>query len=337
MTNSATSLPKSNSQRRNALTLVEMLIGMAITLLMMAAVVNLFANIGSGIRLRQATIEMSAELRDVRAKLFNDLTHATCPTLPWQRPDEDSGYFEIVEGNRYSDRQPSALVERQFAQWRAGIRSFSDSWQPTSCNGGANITDATGLGDYDDIIAFTVRQNNAPFKGRTYDPNTSSITNIESSVAEVIWFAMWKTNRIPGSLEEPGMRTIYRRQLLVAPWANLDYFNTTIPPDASNVFTLRNSFDQFYQECDVSVRVEQVAPNTYRWVANSLGDLAKRENRFGHYSSSVAFPLGIPTSIPLSTWQSSIERNSWGSQWISAAFGRQSLGRRPDDRECSRL
>ncbi len=83
---------------RLALTLVEMLIGMAITLLMMAAIVNLFANIGSGVRIRRAAMEMGGQLRLVRATLFNDLAGATCRALPWHREYEDAGYIEIIEG-----------------------------------------------------------------------------------------------------------------------------------------------------------------------------------------------------------------------------------------------
>src|SRR3972149_2376877 len=47
-------------------TLVEMLVAMAITLVMMAAVVTLFANVSNSVRNRRATIEMSNQLRHVR-------------------------------------------------------------------------------------------------------------------------------------------------------------------------------------------------------------------------------------------------------------------------------
>ena len=45
---------------RRGLTLVEMLIAMAITLLMMAGVVNLFANMSAGVRDRRAMIGQQA-------------------------------------------------------------------------------------------------------------------------------------------------------------------------------------------------------------------------------------------------------------------------------------
>src|SRR3954467_10668203 len=79
-------------------TLVEMLVAMAITLVMMGAVVTLFANISNSVRNRRATIEMSAQLRHVRNVLQQDLQGATCPGVTWQKPESNHGYIEIIEG-----------------------------------------------------------------------------------------------------------------------------------------------------------------------------------------------------------------------------------------------
>src|SRR5690606_13175503 len=94
-------LPKADSRPRSAhraLTLVEMLIAMAITLVMMAAVVTLFANVSNSVRNRRATIEMSSQLRHVRNMLQQDLQGATCPGLTWRRPESNHGYIELIEG-----------------------------------------------------------------------------------------------------------------------------------------------------------------------------------------------------------------------------------------------
>ena len=271
---------------RPALTLVEMLIGLAITLLMMAAVVSLFANIGAGVRVRQATIEMSAELRDVRAKLYKDLTHATCRTLPWQRPDEDPGYFEIVEG-MYSDRLPSGqAIDFRFSQIPGSQDPTLPSFQDPNTG---DITDGTGLGDYDDIIALTVRQKDIPFQGRFVDPNTFSPETIESSVAEVIWFAI--ENKIASPGDEQGMRKVYRRQLIVAPWVDLS--GIAAPTSISLA-----EYERFYSQCDISVHIEPTGSG-FAWVPNSLGDLAKRENRFGHYfENNFGNQNGYPHRFP---------------------------------------
>src|SRR4051812_43143214 len=81
-----------------AFTLVEMLVAMAITLVMMAAVVTLFANVTNGVRNRRATLELSAQMRQVRNTLQQDLQGATCPGLTWQKPESNLGYIEYIEG-----------------------------------------------------------------------------------------------------------------------------------------------------------------------------------------------------------------------------------------------
>ena len=83
---------------QSGFTLIEMLIAMAITLVMIGAVVTLFANVSNSVRNRRAVVEMSGQLRHARNMLQQDLQGATCTGLTWQRPDENQGYIEIVEG-----------------------------------------------------------------------------------------------------------------------------------------------------------------------------------------------------------------------------------------------
>ncbi len=264
-------VPRSSSLApRRALTLVEMLISMAITLVMMAAVVNLFANIGANVKIRRATMEMSGELRMMRAVLFNDLAGATCRALPWQRPDEDPGYIEIIEGE-YSDRYPSQLLTAGGTPDVDRINRSTSFVPSSNLPLGANeVTDGSGLGDYDDILALTVRSENAPFRGRAGN------TTIESNLAEVIWYAV--ENPADGTLGEPGMRTVYRRVLLIAPWVSL-------PPLSSfSGAEDRERLLDYYSKWDVSARVVRTNSGTppRELLPNTLGDLTKRENRFGH-------------------------------------------------------
>ena len=60
-------------RRPSAFTLVEMLIAMAITLVMIGAVVTLFANLSNSVRDRRAVVEMSGQLRHARNMLQQDL------------------------------------------------------------------------------------------------------------------------------------------------------------------------------------------------------------------------------------------------------------------------
>ena len=225
------------------LTLVEMLIAMAITLLMMGAVVNVFANISAGVRDRKAMIELGAQLRNARELLNRDLQGATCNGLTWQRPDEGTGYIEIIEGVR-SDFDPSELISAGAIQ--------NDSLVPNSQIG----PDAMALGDWDDVLALTVRSSGEPFRGR--GPGGQIV---ESQLAEVVWFPAGAANsrndrQPPGPPGEPGMRRIYRRTLLIAPWVDVSFAAAVNFPEG------------FYHDFDISARFE---PIQNKIVSTTLG------------------------------------------------------------------
>lgn len=127
---------------------------------------------------------------------------------------------------------------------------------------------------------FTTRSRGEAFVGRFSNPAYPQITSLQSQVAEVAWF-------IRGT-------TLYRRQLLVRP--DLDYYGganivpqptstSSLPYYGTSVYPTPTTF---YALCDLSVHAAGGAydlspsPPGYRTVANSLGDLTKRENRFAH-------------------------------------------------------
>jgi hypothetical protein len=313
-----------------------MLVAMAITLVMMAAVVTLFANVSNGVRNRRATIEMSGQVRQLRNKLQQDLQNATCPGLTWQRPESNHGYIEIIEG-QYRDSRPSMLTdgnpdsdgdgnpggnEDELKPDQSIIPQANDGTyvQPDGTGG---VFTANGLGDYDDILMLTVRNEHEPFVGpapsnvRPNAGNPIGFANwqsetIESPLAEVIWFAIENPdqhNDANNFFGEPGMRTIYRRALLIAPWINpysrrdnngnevpFQHDGDTFKAEPGLVRILPSGIDQagvaeaiaaiiaFQDRYDLSCRLEW-DHNVQRWkiMANTLGDLTKRENRFGHY------------------------------------------------------
>ncbi len=284
-----------------ALTLVEMLVSMAITLVMMAAVVTLFANVGQSVSNRRAIIEISGTLRMARMRLQKDLAGATCDGIPKSNPGDNEkadGYIEIVEG-QWSDKNPSLLTdgtdngdtstnpELNYATSLVPSGGDPEIVPPPIVTSGA-VTNGRGLGDYDDILALTVRSEDEPFVGRGLVPNPVGggwvPGTIESNEAEVIWYAV--ENPADGSLGEPGMRTIYRRMLLIAPWADLSG-----SPAPAGITT--NAYKLFYDNNDISVHIEG-SPGSYVWVPNTLADLIKRENRFTH--DPVLFPHVIDQS-----------------------------------------
>ncbi len=332
--------------RRNSLTLgftlVEMLVAMAITLVMMAAVVTLFANVSNSVRDHRATMEMNGQIRQVRNVLQQDLQGATCPGLTWQRPESNHGYIELIEGP-YREGNASILVDgiddpltfnpeinHATSILPSGNLPFKDA---TGTLQPGWATDGSGLGDYDDILMLTVRNEHKPFVGRmpasvgtgnsAYTFDQWKAQNFESPLAEVVWFAIENPGYTTAALTddptanhffgEPGMRTVYRRTLLIAPWLNpylavansagtFTHNGSTIKaePGLLRVLQKTSSLEEaiasliaFQDRYDISARLEW-DPNLTRWkiMANTLGDLTKRENRFCHYG----FLLGSGSS-----------------------------------------
>ena len=273
------------SLHRSGFTLVEMLVALAATLIMMATVAAIFASVSDSIRDSRATIEMTDRLRGVQNMLQTDLSGITVTPIPSRRPGDGEGYTEIIEGPMGPVVDPALSIE---------LTIDGDSGDPD-----------TTVGDLDDILMFTTRNLREPFIGRFVEGLDASgfpiVGTRESRVAEVAWF-------VRGT-------TLYRRVLLVLPGAQ-SQLPQLDPLD--NYYTNANSFQSFYAGYDISARMEGHAP-LYRsppppppppptppppWprlVANTLGDLTKRENRYAH--QPFAYPhdarlwgrLGLPT------------------------------------------
>lgn len=275
------------------LTLIEMLIAMAITLVMMAAVVNLFANISAGVRDRRAMLELGSQLRTAREQLSRDLAGATCPAIPPQDPGENVGYIEIVEGIRNDFEPLHQTLDNVLDTDGDSNNNYVQLGEATLIpSSQLNSRDGRGLGDFDDILALTVRSTGEPFVGR--GPGGQ---RIESDLAEVIWFAVQEydpsvTTPTPNTpAGEPGMRRIYRRVLLIAPWIDPINPNPSSPGAAESTYTvladpssnlqafqLENAA-KFFQRYDISAHWDV---DRGVWVPNNLEDLTKRENRYLH-------------------------------------------------------
>lgn len=312
-----TSLRRSAPTRRSAFTLVEMLIAISITLVMMATVVGVFATLSESVSKRRAAIEVGGQLRHVRNTLQRDLAGATCPVIPWQKAESDTGYFEIVEG-LHADFYPSDLTD--------GSGNLTDPNNPEIDHAastlpasnlnfatGANVnwvTDGGGLGDYDDMLAFTSRNEKEPFTGpapsNNFDPSNSNAQRsfnvwrsqtISSPVAEVIWFAVENPADAydpTNFFNEPGFRTIYRRTLLVVPWLDYNYGGKSRPgvlrimsgltDENNDVARALAALVAFQERYDISARIEyDRALGAWTIKANTLADLVDRKNRFEHH------------------------------------------------------
>jgi len=172
--------------RSHGFTLVEVMVATAITLLIMAAVTALFANISASVQVSRASIELSDRIRAVKALLENDLKGLTCVTVPPMKADDDKGYIEIVEGCVGPVIAPEALT---------GLFNADGSpmmYPPTHPLAGFQRSDTT-VGDIDDILMFTTRSWEQPFVGKSLSWNPGIPNPALSSTAEICWFLRGNT------------------------------------------------------------------------------------------------------------------------------------------------
>ena len=88
-----------NRATRSGMTLVEMLVATAMTLIIMGIVAQLFGFLALTLSRSRDTIAMSADARSVANLLRRDLSGLTVKTVPPAPADGDSGYLEIIEGS----------------------------------------------------------------------------------------------------------------------------------------------------------------------------------------------------------------------------------------------
>lgn len=239
---------------RCGMTLVEMLVAMAASLLLMAAIARAFAAFSGAMSNSRAILETDARLRSAAHRLRTDLQGATTQMLPPRNPAHGEGYFEVIEGP-LTDYQNSTIPAAPVA-----VVSGATEVCPT---------------DIDDVLLFTTRNTDTPFIGRV------GTGTMESSTAEVAWFA----RPTPGTTG-PFTYTLYRRQLLVIGYVGVGPFGTNnqilfSPPPSVAPARWTN---YFLQPCDISARREFASSSFDRIVPNNLSDLTRRENRFLHNS-----------------------------------------------------
>ena len=264
-----------NLRPRNGMTLIEMLVATAATLLLMAAIVQVFGAFGAAITNSRAILETDARMRAVAWKLRTDLGGVTSKLVPPAPHDSGDGYFEIIEGPR---------------------NDLTEAISGTAVTAKAIVT-AT---DCDDVLLFTTRSTDPPFVGRAPTGGSTAafqIDTFESTVAEVGWFA-----RMTPGTTDPATYTLYRRQLLVMGYVGTDPFWNTYGSNAYNSISLAaapfstasKKFDTFFNlPCDVSVRREANAAED-RFFPNSLADLVRRESRFMHNVSGAVAAVNFP-------------------------------------------
>lgn len=149
---------------RSGYTLIEILVSMALTLMLLMAVVQIFGSVSHSIANSRAALEMTDQLRAAQMTLQRDLEGVTVTMSPPRRPESGEGYFEYTEG----PIGPATSIDT--------VAMNNDLDEPDST-----------VGDIDDMLMFTTRTRSTPFVGRLAG------NAVESQEAEVAWFVRGRT------------------------------------------------------------------------------------------------------------------------------------------------
>lgn len=292
------------SRRSNALsprrgfTLLEILTSITLALTLMYAVARIFSNVGGSMNETMSSMEMSNALRNAKNRLTADLEATSVTLAPPRNSRRDEGFFCYVEGmggpfDRVApDVANGGNAGNPFAVGDVAIDL--ERYQTTNAvdaNGVLEAVDTT-VGDLDDVLSFTAKApDGQPFRGRFVEPVYATATDsngnvykqivdgvpttIESEYAEIIWFVRGTTlyrrvlplvsnERLQESFEALKQASF----ISDSPFAGVAYEN------------VRHGFG-FYQYYDVSVHMGADGG----LVANTLGDLSNRENRYFYWNS----------------------------------------------------
>lgn len=179
-------IKKSTSVARSGLSLVEILIAMAMTLIILGAMMSAFSYGSAEMQKGRASIELNNRLISAEEQLRRDLDRITVELKPYHSlPTLPKGFVEIVDGPE---------------------TDYDPRYDATFTHGGNELL----FGDRDDYFGCTIKSDGKAFRGRNGN-NT-----VESHLAEVAWFTIDTPNvpNVPGSA--PG-RMVCRRQLLILP------------------------------------------------------------------------------------------------------------------------
>lgn len=279
--------------RRLGLTLIEILVGLTMTLIVLGAMMFAFRYASQEISRGRAMMELSNQLRVAQDLLRSDFDGITVDLRPWAKTAGPNGYFEYIEG---------------FGTDKSRIDADLDGFvDPVS-------TDAI-FGDVDDIVAMTVRSESRPFRGR-FNGQV-----IESNIAEIVWWTSFVDRNGNNVVDFDEPITLRRRVLLIRPDLIRDL--TTSANSALTITNIGVDVQEFFLVNDISARVEDIDGdgNVDTMVPNSLADLSKRENRFAHLNTSIGvYPYAMQRGL-LSAFEMTIE-NMRSVDAVTGVIGR---------------
>lgn len=233
-------------------TLIEILLSVTLSLILMLAVVQIFAMVGDFVTNSQAIMEMDQNIRNAQMLLQLDLSRVTAKMNPPLDPAAAMGYFKASAGSQCS---PNADLK-------------------------AVINDnLCGIGDK---LQFTIHDMNAPLV------DYSSGTSKQSSDAEVYWFV--SNNKLYRKIHllvgESNDKPCSLPEATAEPTAFSDTV-TNESPVLENVI----KFDVQLWDANSS-QFDSNAATSYdtgnRFQGYSTGSLKTNDNVVGYYSPSTA-------------------------------------------------
>ncbi len=250
---------------RSGFSIFELMIAIVISLIVLVVMMQAFKRASGEIKKGRSMIAMASEMRAVGETFRRDLANTTVSPRVWNLTSESNGYFEIVEGPQNDATYAAAPLIYP------GMSFF---------------------GDVDDVVAMTIRSGEKPFRGR-YDNDNNPATApqiVESHVAEVVWFVVFENeDDADGNVDMDDHVTLYRRVLLIRP--ELPLYGAATDLDS---FFLNNDISA--HPIDPRLLPVGTPPGEKEIVANSLGDVTLRENRYAHVDS-LPSPLPPPPLI----------------------------------------
>ena len=220
---------RDSSARRGGFTLLEVMIAMAVTLLMMLALAQIFRVIGESMKQGRAALELNNRLQGVAHRIRNDLDHLTTAARPPADPATAMGYLKIYDGSLtdYS----TAVEDQQHSRYGdvddifMGTASAGNTWftgkvplfvlkgaAPTAPADYAMVTIAA---QHAEIIAFVqpVVSSGPNGENPNRDPNYYLLTSPNGAVAY---------QDIDSFADYPDAFRLHYRTLLIRPDLNVN-------------------------------------------------------------------------------------------------------------------
>lgn len=249
--------PRPRSPRRGV-TLVEMLVTVALLVLMMTVIVQIFQAATGAVSAARTYQDLDSGLRQIDATIRQDLSNITARMTPPLDPKNNLGYFEYIE-NSFADGQGEDTDDcLRFTVKAPEGQIFTGRFMPLFFGNQLGIAAAGGAATLTPAQIDQVKQ---------FVPIT-----IQSQYAEIIYFLR------NGNL--------YRRVLLVAPdrqslivQGNANLLAGVFSPQPFAAPPNNQTMVSWLGLNDLSARPSASnSPNTI--VLNTLGDLTNRENRY---------------------------------------------------------